>query len=218
MKYKIDTTTWKRREHYEFFNGMDDPFWGTVVPVDFTECYLEAKKSRTSFFLCSLHRILTAANRIEAFRYRIENGEVVCYDRIHVSPTIGREDGSFGYGFFEYFSDLHEFIRAAERETERVKAADGLCLGAGAGRTDLIYFSAVPWFAFYGNETCPVGQSRRLHTPHLHRETDPVRRSAYDARIARRTPRIHRRTAGRRIFRTAGKPRMKSGSGIRFLF
>ena len=58
MKYKIDTTTWKRREHYEFFNGMDDPFWGTVVPVDFTECYLEAKKSRTSFFLCSLHRIL----------------------------------------------------------------------------------------------------------------------------------------------------------------
>ena len=56
MKYKIDTTTWKRREHYEFFNGMDDPFWGTVVPVDFTECYLEAKKRRTSFFLCSLHR------------------------------------------------------------------------------------------------------------------------------------------------------------------
>lgn len=58
MKYKIDTTTWKRREHYEFFNGMDDPFWGTVVPVDFTECYLEAKKRRTSFFLCSLHRII----------------------------------------------------------------------------------------------------------------------------------------------------------------
>lgn len=115
MKYKIDTTTWKRREHYEFFNGMDDPFWGTVVPVDFTECYLEAKKRRTSFFLCSLHRILTAVNRIEAFRYRIENGEVVCYDRIHASPTIGREDGSFGYGFFEYFSDLHEFIRAANR-------------------------------------------------------------------------------------------------------
>ena len=28
MKYKIDTTTWKRREHYEFFNGMDDPMGG----------------------------------------------------------------------------------------------------------------------------------------------------------------------------------------------
>lgn len=25
MKYKIDTTTWKRREHYEFFNGMYGP-------------------------------------------------------------------------------------------------------------------------------------------------------------------------------------------------
>ena len=56
MKYKIDTTTWKRREHYEFFNGMDDPFWGTVVPVDFTECYLEAKKSvlRSSSVPCTV--------------------------------------------------------------------------------------------------------------------------------------------------------------------
>lgn len=56
MKYKIDTTTWKRREHYEFFNGMDDPFWGTVVPVDFTECYLEAKKRvlRSSSVPCTV--------------------------------------------------------------------------------------------------------------------------------------------------------------------
>ena len=53
MKYKIDTTTWKRREHYEFFNGMDDPFWGTVVPVDFTECYLEARKNEVRLFLGS---------------------------------------------------------------------------------------------------------------------------------------------------------------------
>ena len=93
MKYKIDTTTWKRREHYEFFNGMDDPFWGTVVPVDFTECYLEAKKRRTSFFLCSLHRILTAVNRIEAFRYRIENGEVVSSTFPTCTNSSGRPSG-----------------------------------------------------------------------------------------------------------------------------
>ena len=169
MKYKIDTTTWKRREHYEFFNGMDDPFWGTVVPVDFTECYLEAKKSRTSFFLCSLHRPA----------------------RIHPGGRAGNGTRK-GCG------------RSLSGSGSRAHGSD-LFFGCSLVR-------------LYGNETCPVGQSRRLHTPHLHRETDPVRRSVYDARIARRTPRIHRRTAGRRIFRTAGKPRMKSGSGIRFLF
>ena len=36
MKYKIDTTTWKRREHYEFFNGMDDPFWHHLEEKQFT--------------------------------------------------------------------------------------------------------------------------------------------------------------------------------------
>lgn len=148
MKYKIDTTTWKRREHYEFFNGMDDPFWGTVVPVDFTECYLEAKKRRTSFFLCSLHRILTAVNRIEAFRYRIENGGSGLLRPNPREPDYRTRGRQLRLRVLRVLSDLHEFIRAAERETERVKAADGLCLGAGAGRTDLIYFSAVPWFAF----------------------------------------------------------------------
>lgn len=147
MKQRIDLATWKRREYFEFFGGMDDPFWGTVVPTDFTECYREAKAAGASFFLYSLHRILTAVNRTEALRYRIENHQVVCYDRIHVSSTIGREDGGFGYGFFEYFPDREEFIHAAKRETERVKAAEGLCLDANE-RIDLILFSALPWFAF----------------------------------------------------------------------
>ena len=218
MKYKIDTTTWKRREHYEFFNGMDDPFWGTVVPVDFTECYLEAKKRRTSFFLCSLHRILTAVN---------PDRGIPIPDRKRGSGLLRpnpREPDYRTRGRQLRLRVLRVLFRPARihpggRAGNGTRKGSGRSLSGSGSRahgSDLFFGCSL--VRLYGNETCPVGQSRRLHTPHLHRETDPVRRSAYDARIARRTPRIHRRTAGRRIFRTAGKPRMKSGSGIRFLF
>lgn len=48
------------------------------------------------------------------------------YDLIHVSPAIGREDGTFGFGFFEYDTNLDVFIQNAEKEIDRVKNGNGL--------------------------------------------------------------------------------------------
>ena len=66
---------------------------------------LQSKQDGASFFLYSLHKILRAANAIDEFRYRVEDGNIVLYDLIGASPTIGREDGSFGFGVFEYHED-----------------------------------------------------------------------------------------------------------------
>lgn len=108
-KHMIDLETWARKEHYAHFASLDDPFFGICAKADFTGCYRQAKNDNASFFLYSLHRILKAANRIEEFRYRIEDGNIVLYDRINASPTIGREDGSFGFGYFGYSEDREEF-------------------------------------------------------------------------------------------------------------
>ena len=54
------------------------------------------------------------------------------------SPTIGREDGSFDFGVFEYHEDRKLFVEEASREIARVKNASGLCLGEGESRNDLI--------------------------------------------------------------------------------
>jgi chloramphenicol O-acetyltransferase type A len=82
------------------------------------------------------------------FRIRIENGEVVEYDKINISPTIGREDGTFGFGFFEYDTDLSLFIENAEKEIHRVKNSTGLSFSKDTARADVIRYSALPWFAF----------------------------------------------------------------------
>ena len=35
MKRTIDLSTWPRREYYEFFGSMPDPYWGLSAKVDF---------------------------------------------------------------------------------------------------------------------------------------------------------------------------------------
>ena len=104
-KHTVDMQSWTRREHYRYFGELDDPYFGITAKADFTSCYMQSKQDGASFFLYSLHKILRAANAIDEFRYRVEDGNIVLYDLIGASPTIGREDGSFGFGVFEYHED-----------------------------------------------------------------------------------------------------------------
>lgn len=126
MKRVINLDNWNRKEHFKFFSALDDPFWGITMTVDFTSIYQQSKNMEVSFFLYSVHFLLKCINATTAFKLRIENGEVVEYDKINISPTIGREDGTFGFGFFEYDTDLSLFIENAEKEIHRVTVPDFL--------------------------------------------------------------------------------------------
>lgn len=148
MKQVIDLDNWNRKEHFAFFSAFDDPFFGITTLVDFTSIYKQSKERKVSFFLYSLHYLLRGINETDAFKLRIEDGSVVRYDTIHISPTIGREDGTFGFGFFEYAPNLELFIQKALTETERVKNGSGLSFSEHTGRADVIRYSALPWFTF----------------------------------------------------------------------
>ena len=128
MKHPIDLEHWNRKEHFLFFGSMDDPFFGLTTQIDVTSIYKEAKADHASFFLYSLHKIMTAVNEVEEFRYRIIDNTPVCFDRIHVGTTIGREDGTFGFGFFEYTPDRATVpSKRTERGSNVCKLSQGLC-------------------------------------------------------------------------------------------
>ena len=83
-KTKLNIESWNRKEHFRFFSAFDDPFFGITTNIDFTTIYLEAKRNSQSFFLYSLHHILTKANETDEFKLRIEEGNsVVKYDTEH---------------------------------------------------------------------------------------------------------------------------------------
>lgn len=148
MKHTIDTSQWKRREHYAFYKDFDEPFHGVTVHLDCTTAFQRARDTRQSFFLSYLHAILQAANAQEAMRYRLEDEQVVVYDTIHAGPTVGRADHTFGFCRVHYQKDFSAFATQARTDMDRVRAASGLCLHETAGQNDLIHMSVLPGIRF----------------------------------------------------------------------
>lgn len=147
---EIDINSWNRREHFEFFSTFDEPFFGVVTEVDCTRAYKKSKENNWSFFAYYLYQSLKAINQIEEFRCRILDGKPVIYDSIHASPTIGREDGTFGFSFVEYSPDFEVFCENLNKEIKATQNSSGLRLTDDAMRQDSIHYSSVPWIKISG--------------------------------------------------------------------
>ena len=147
MKSLLDLENWNRKEHFEHFSKMEEPFFGVTVEIDCTKAYQTAKNLKTSFFIFYLHKTLVAVNSIENFKYRISEGKIYINDCIDVSATIGREDGTFGFSFIEYNADFKIFESNALTEIERIQKTSGL-FTRSFDDDNLIHFSAIPWLNF----------------------------------------------------------------------
>lgn len=146
MKTSIDINNWKRKEFYHFFSKFEEPFFGVTVNCNCSIAYKLAKQKGISFFLYYLYRALKAANEIENFRYRINDGTVYLYDFILASATVNRPDGTFGFSYIGYAENENEFYEIARKEIEKVRQSTEL-LPAISGE-NVIHFSAIPWLNF----------------------------------------------------------------------
>jgi chloramphenicol O-acetyltransferase type A len=146
----IDKNSWKRKEHFDFFSKFDEPFFGLVSKIDCTVAFKKTKENSYSFFAYYLHKSLVAINMIEEFRYRVDGDNVIIFDEIHASPTIGRNDGTFGFSFIDYNSDFKIFDKTLKMEIESVQNTVGLRLNQQAERKDVVHYSSIPWITFTG--------------------------------------------------------------------
>ncbi len=150
MKSAIELNTWNRKEHFEFFNNFDEPFFGIVSDIDCTEAFSFCREKNLTFFHFYLFQSLRAANQVEAFRYRIEDGKPVVYDNVHASSTISRPDKTFGFSFIPFIESFTDFSEVVKKETAAVAATSGLRLNENTSRNDVIHFSVLPWISFKG--------------------------------------------------------------------
>lgn len=140
--------SWNRKEHFEFFKSFDEPFYNLNMDVECTAGLSHVKEKGYSIFAWYLHTAMKASNSIKEFRLRIEGDNVYEYDLIHASPTISREDGTFGFAQVFFNENFIEFQQHLKEETDRVRATSGLF--TAAERPDVIHYSSLPWFSFTG--------------------------------------------------------------------
>lgn len=144
----IDIENWNRKEHFEFFQKMNSPYFGFTTEVDCTIAYAQAKENGHSFFAAYLHKSMVAVNAVDEMKLRILDGQVVLYDAIHAGTTIGREDGTFGFAFIPFSKDFNVFNAVMQEEIEAVKQTSGLRITNGELGKDLVRHSTIPWNSF----------------------------------------------------------------------
>lgn len=146
MKKLINIDTWKRKEQYNFFSQFDQPMFGFTVSVDVTVGYAQAKMRGSSFFLYYLFRALKAANQIENFRYKIIDNQVFLFDSVSASPTISRNNQTFGFACMPYCEEEDLFYENSKKEIERVQNSTELF--SPNLTPNVIHFSSIPWIDF----------------------------------------------------------------------
>jgi chloramphenicol O-acetyltransferase type A len=170
MKEIVNLDTWVRKDHFNFFNAFEEPFFGVTVDIDCSRGYQVAKEKKVSFFLLYLHKSLVAVNNIEAFRLRIVNSEIWKYDQVNAAATINRTNGTFGFGYMDYHADFDVFKSGAALEIQKVQESTGL-VPSSAGE-NVIHYSALPWLNFTSlsharkfsfKDTCPKISFGKLH-------------------------------------------------------
>jgi len=150
MEY-LEIETWNRKQHFEHFKQLVDPYFGVTVAVDVTKVYQIAKEKEIPFFVLYLHACMKAINSIENFKYRIiEDERIIIHDVIHASATILRSDNTFGFSFINYSDNLDEFYQNFKNEKERILNSTELFPPINSD--NCVYCSALPWLNFTGHK------------------------------------------------------------------
>ncbi len=163
MKY-LDIDSWNRKQHYQHFKSLEDPFFSVTVNVDVTNTIKLSKEKKASFFAMYLHACLVALNSIENFKYRIQEDKIAIHDVINASATIAREDHTFGFSYIYFDKKFENFNDNFQKEKERILNSQELFPPINSD--DCIYCSALPWFSFTSQKE-PVSGVKNESIPKL---------------------------------------------------
>jgi chloramphenicol O-acetyltransferase type A len=148
---QIDINTWNRKQLFEHFKGFADPNFAVIIPFDVTSAYEQSKANKYSFFARYLHDCMKAINDVDNLKLRVVDDKIIEYDVIHASPTLMRDDKTFGFSFVRFDGDLNVFINNIKKEQNRINNTPEL-YPPEEYRSDCIHCSAMRWVNFTGHK------------------------------------------------------------------
>lgn len=142
----IDQSSWKRAQHFQFFQHMDYPQYNICMELDITNFLAVVKEKKLPFYYAMTYASTYVANEIEEFRYRIRENQVVLHEQIHPSFTeITPGEELFKIVTLNLPNSMEEFISAAKTkasgQTEYFPFEE-------LSRDDLVYITCIPWISF----------------------------------------------------------------------
>lgn len=139
---RIAVNEWKRKEIFEFFSRVSNPFYSVTFNVDVTNVYAFAKQNGVSFYYALTYLVTKAINSVEAFRYALIDGEVCLLDERCPSFTdLKKGSESFHIVTMPCNGGIVDFCREAKERSQ----AQTTFLSQDKEGAELIYISSLPW-------------------------------------------------------------------------
>lgn len=143
----LDLERWPRRASFEFFRGFDKPYFNVCTRLDVTALVALKPRLAGGLSLACHHLVLRAANEIEPFRYRLDQGRVRVLEANHASLAVLRDDESIAFAYLSWDPD---FARFAADSAPRVRAVQRgqVAFDPGLDQTAAVHFTTLPWIDF----------------------------------------------------------------------
>ena len=133
---------WERKELFDFFSGVSDPFYSVTFRLDVTQLYEHCKARGLSFYYALVYLSARAINETPAFSYALRGGEIVRLAERRPSFTDLKK-GAEQFHIVTMAADgtMEDFCRAAREKS----AAQTAFIDMSQEGDDLIFLSCLPW-------------------------------------------------------------------------
>lgn len=139
---ELNLKTWKRRETYEYFSKISNPFYMTTFRQDVTKLYKYAKKHNLSFYSTMIWACTQAINLTDAFKLTLRNGKLIILEQRNPSFTSLRAgEEEFFIVTLNHNQNLETFCKEAAELTKNQQNF----INHQKESDSLIYFSCLPW-------------------------------------------------------------------------
>lgn len=149
----IDMENWNRKDHFNYFKGLDYPQINICANVDITEFYNYIKENSSPFFISFLYAATKTANNIKEFRYRIRGNAVVEHDIVSPSFTVMTLKGVFSFCHGKFIDSFEEFKTENQKIIDLTK--NQIIIEDEPEKDDVLYITSIPWVSFT-NITHPI--------------------------------------------------------------
>ena len=165
MEQKVNLETWGRRELFEFFGGVSNPYYMVTFRQDVTKLYHYVKAHKLSFYYTMVYCCTRALNQVDAFRYVIRQGAVYrLEERIPSFTDLKQGSEQFHIVTMPCRGSAEEFSEAAGIRSRCQKTF----LDQEAETDGLIYFSCLPWV-----DLTAMTNERDLQAPNAREDSIP---------------------------------------------
>lgn len=139
---ELNYNEWKRKDIYEFFSGISNPFYMVTFRQNVTNLYRYTKTHGLSFYAGMIWACTEAINGTDAFLMAMKDGTLIRYERRDPSFTdLNPGEDQFHIVTMDHIRSIEAFCK----EAIRLSRSQTRFIDLGKESDALIYYSCLPW-------------------------------------------------------------------------